>query len=374
MLGKIEVRVGENMKLFFHHVGQKGADEDFKKTVYKDISTETVESNVPVNDPLRDEILHKLRTEFSTGLFNCWGVPAGAKSVIRQLAAGDFVLLVESATEYGDVPVLCQVRAFWPHELRDLSLSLWGSNKYPYIFFFRTEKLTLSWPEFREHLGYRHNFDPRGNFYSVASHRLDDFGGVEAYVEGLRHNYAEEGGIFAPVTKEELLQLDGGEQLNETDVTQALTISEEELEQTPSLTEEAEQQPRQASLKPRDAKFRILVRRAYDSICAVCGSGLRSPQGEPEVQSAHIYPKKLNGKDHLWNGLCLCRRHHWALDVGWMSLSDNHTILVRNDLPEQEDYKFIRKYAGTKILLPSDERVAPHPVFLQAHRKLMGFE
>ena len=38
------------------------------------------------------------------------------------------------------------------------------------------------------------------------------------------------------------------------------------------------------------------------------------------------------------------------------------------------DYEFIRKYAGTKILLPADTKAAPHPVFLQAHRELMGFE
>jgi hypothetical protein len=27
------------VRLFFHHVGQKGADEDFKKTVYKEIAS-----------------------------------------------------------------------------------------------------------------------------------------------------------------------------------------------------------------------------------------------------------------------------------------------------------------------------------------------
>ena len=361
------------MKLFLHHVGQEGAEEDFKKTVYKDISIETVESNVSVSDQHRDELLNELRREFPTGLFNCWGVPAGAESVIRQLEAGDFVLLVYSATEYGKVPVLCHVQVFWPDELRNLSFTLWGNDKYPYIFFFRTEKLSLSWPEFREHLGYRHNFDPRGNFYSVASHRLDDFGGVHRYVQGLRHNYAEDG-LYAPITKEELLEVDGAEHLDEAEVNKALTSDEEELEEIPTLTEENDLEPRQVRLTPRDAKFRILVRRAYDSRCAVCGSGLRSPGGEPEVQSAHIYPKNLKGKDHPRNGLCLCRRHHWALDAGWISLSDDYAVLVRNDLPEQEDYEFIRKYAGTKIRLPADTKATPHPVFLQAHRELMGFE
>jgi hypothetical protein len=38
------------------------------------------------------------------------------------------------------------------------------------------------------------------------------------------------------------------------------------------------------------------------------------------------------------------------------------------------DYEFIRKYAGTQILLPADTKAAPHPVFLQAHRELMGSE
>jgi hypothetical protein len=366
--------LGRGVRLFFHHVGQKGADEDFKKTVYKDVSIPTVEDNVPVSYPQRDELLTQLRQEFPTGFFNCWGVPAGAKSVIRQLQAGDFVLLVHSATEYGEVPVLCRVQVFWPHELRDLSFALWGNDKYPYIFFFHTEHLTLSWPELREHLGYRHNFDPRGNFYSVASHRLDEFGGVEAYVQGLRHNYAEGSSLFAPVTSAELAELKGGEHLDEGEVNEALTIGEVELEQAPSLTEENDQEPVQVSLAPRDAKFRVLVRRAYDSKCAVCGSDLRSTRGEPEVQSAHIYPKRLKGKDHPQNGLCLCRRHHWAFDAGWMSLSDDYTVLVRSDLPANEDYTFIRQYAGEKIHLPSDERFAPHSTFLQAHRKITGFD
>ncbi len=76
------------MRLFFHHVGQKGADEDFKKTVYKDISIETVEGNVPASYPYRHELINQLNQEFPTGLFNCWGVPAGAKSVINSPYAG----------------------------------------------------------------------------------------------------------------------------------------------------------------------------------------------------------------------------------------------------------------------------------------------
>jgi putative restriction endonuclease len=191
----------------------------------------------------------------------------------------------------------------------------------------------------------------------------------------LRHGYAEDADILAPITEEEQLQLDGGEKLDADEVTEALPISEDELENPPTLTDEEIQEPVQVNVKPRDAKFRILVRRAYGYACAVCGSNLRSPGGQPEVQSAHIYPKEKYGKDDPRNGLCLCRRHHWAFDAGWMSLSDDYTVLVRSDLPTNEDYSFIRQYAGEKMFLPSNERFAPHPTFMhQAHRKMKGFD
>jgi predicted restriction endonuclease len=101
---------------------------------------------------------------------------------------------------------------------------------------------------------------------------------------------------------------------------------------------------------------------------------LHSPKGQPEVQSAHIYPKSEDGSDDIRNGLCLCRRHHWTLDVGWISLSDDHTVLVHPNLPEDEEYEFIRRFAGKRILLPLDERFAPDPMFMRAHRTLTKFE
>ena len=106
----------------------------------------------------------------------------------------------------------------------------------------------------------------------------------------------------------------------------------------------------------------------------MCGSSLRSPDGRPEVQSAHIYPKRLDGSDDARNGICLCRRHHWALDAGWISIADDRTILLRDDLPDHEDYQFIAACAGKEIRSPSDEKAAPHAMFLQQHRKLNTFE
>src|SRR5215204_5568908 len=134
------------MRLFYHHVGLIGATEDFKKTVFAKVALAVAEDNIPQDDPLRDELLSNLRSQFPSGSFNCWGVPEGAKFVIKNLSPGDYVLLVESTSpDGGSVPALCHVKAYWYHALRSLSLALWGDEKYPYIFFFDTEELNLEW-------------------------------------------------------------------------------------------------------------------------------------------------------------------------------------------------------------------------------------
>jgi predicted restriction endonuclease len=130
---------------------------------------------------------------------------------------------------------------------------------------------------------------------------------------------------------------------------------------------------RQTKGRARSAAFAVDVKKLYGYRCAVCGSELRTPKGKPEVQGAHIYPKGLDGSDDLRNGICLCRRHHWAMDAGWFSIADDYTVLVREDLPGHRDYRFIAEYEGKRILLPSEEGAAPHTLFLRQHRALTGF-
>jgi putative restriction endonuclease len=91
------------------------------------------------------------------------------------------------------------------------------------------------------------------------------------------------------------------------------------------------------------------------------------------VYRAHIYPKGRDGSDDVRNGICLCRMHHWAMDTGWISIADDYTILVRDELPNHDDYRFIAEYEGGKIRLPSVAEAAPNEMYLQEHRKLTGF-
>ena len=113
------------MKICFHHVGENGAKEDFPKTIYRTISIENIQKNIPDSIVEKEEIIRRLREKFQNGKINCWGVPSGAKSVIKKLEEGDLVFLVEKASKYGgSIPVLAKVKVYFEVQLWDLSKAL----------------------------------------------------------------------------------------------------------------------------------------------------------------------------------------------------------------------------------------------------------
>ncbi len=141
----------------------------------------------------------------------------------------------------------------------------------------------------------------------------------------------------------------------------------------PPLTNPQERVDTVTRVNPRSVAFRLGVRRLYGFQCAVCRSAVTAPDGTPEVQAAHIFPKARDGSDDLRNGICLCRLHHWAFDAGWFFLADDLTILTREELPQTPDYRFVRAYHGKPASSPAELAFRPHPVFLAGHRRLHGF-
>lgn len=125
---------------------------------------------------------------------------------------------------------------------------------------------------------------------------------------------------------------------------------------------------RETALRVRG--FRQAVIEVYDFRCAVCGLKINSPDSLCwEVEAAHIVPHGSFGRDDLFNGIALCRFHHWAFDVGWFAVLDNYRICVSSklsDLPRDfgrlSDNELIRALAKkrTGILLPSRREVYPH--------------
>ncbi len=116
----------------------------------------------------------------------------------------------------------------------------------------------------------------------------------------------------------------------------------------------------------RDEAFRRQVRLAYDNRCAMSGLKLINGGGRPEVQAAHIKPVASAGSDSVRNGLALSGTLHWMFDRGLVSVDDEFRILRADGVPE-DIARLIRPEA--RLLLPNDETLRPHPLFLQFHRE-----
>jgi len=129
----------------------------------------------------------------------------------------------------------------------------------------------------------------------------------------------------------------------------------------------------------RTRGFRQAVIQVYSYKCAFCGMKINSPDSLSwEVEAAHIVPNSSLGRDDIWNGLALCHLHHWAFDVGWLTLLDDYTIQVSSqvhslpsDFGRLGDYEFLRALSikSTKILLPSRSEIYPHHNAIHWHRR-----
>ena len=125
--------------------------------------------------------------------------------------------------------------------------------------------------------------------------------------------------------------------------------------------------------RERDRKFAKEVKNFYNNMCAVCGSQRKTPAGNPEVEAAHIYPKSEGGSDDIRNGVALCKLHHWAFDAGWLSLTDNHEIIIA-EAPNKNGYHEFKRLEGDSLQLPDKEEVHPRQMFLEKHREIHGFD
>jgi putative restriction endonuclease len=120
--------------------------------------------------------------------------------------------------------------------------------------------------------------------------------------------------------------------------------------------------------KIRDANFRRQVCEAYDDRCAVTGLRIINGGGRSEVQAAHIWGVGVGGPDVVQNGLALSGTVHWLFDRHLISLTNEYRLLVsHNNVPAELRILFERQLE--RIHLPKDERLWPHPAYVDKHRE-----
>lgn len=124
--------------------------------------------------------------------------------------------------------------------------------------------------------------------------------------------------------------------------------------------------------RQRDPDFTQMVKSAYEEKCAICGKRRVTPDGNPEVEAAHIYPKSEGGIDHVQNGLALCKFHHWAFDRGWMSIREDYTIIIA-DHQELDGYDELKEFESNYLHLPVEDNNKPHVKFIREHQRIHDF-
>lgn len=127
---------------------------------------------------------------------------------------------------------------------------------------------------------------------------------------------------------------------------------------------------RLARTRLHQATFRERIMSAYRNQCAMCQ--LKHPK---LLDAAHIIPDSDSmGEPVVSNGLSLCRIHHGAFDVHYLTVeADTYRVRVQPRLLQESDGPMLRHglqgLEGVKLQLPRRAADRPDPALLQVHHE-----
>jgi putative restriction endonuclease len=112
--------------------------------------------------------------------------------------------------------------------------------------------------------------------------------------------------------------------------------------------------------------FRVLVTDAYQRRCAVTGE-----KTLPVLEAAHIKPYALEGPHYVANGLLLRSDLHKLFDLGYVTVTPEHKLLVSSRLrAEWENGREYYAYHGRDLqCMPVEATNFPNKAFLQWHNE-----
>lgn len=121
----------------------------------------------------------------------------------------------------------------------------------------------------------------------------------------------------------------------------------------------------EVKVRSRQKAFADKVKVNYKFACCVCGLGNRD-----FLVGAHIVPwaKRKDIRLDPRNGLCLCAFHDRAFEHGYISLTDDYRLLVREEVSKDNVLEqLLSPLRGRKIRLPTVGK--PCLEYLKWHRK-----
>lgn len=124
----------------------------------------------------------------------------------------------------------------------------------------------------------------------------------------------------------------------------------------------------------RSGIFKREIPKLYNNTCAISGLRIDVTANISMVDACHIVPFSEAYDDTLTNGIALCPNLHRALDRGLISISDDYTVLVKNNFVENQKSVFnISQFEGAKLLLPNNSKYHPSLENIFAHRNKYSF-
>lgn len=161
---------------------------------------------------------------------------------------------------------------------------------------------------------------------------------VEAIQRVVTENAADLGILYRSEGQDALPDL--LDSLSEPPPAPPITVAEVDPDETQIRRRTVKEWKRWAASRgAASARFRQAVRLAWNSTCAVCGLHLPSTSHNTSagVDAAHILPWANYDLDHVCNGICLCKHHHWAFDEGLIQIRAENGVYYVEVPPEMTE-------------------------------------
>ncbi len=108
---------------------------------------------------------------------------------------------------------------------------------------------------------------------------------------------------------------------------------------------------------------------SYERQCAICNQSIRLGDALIGIDACHVKPIQHFGDDHITNGIALCKIHHWALDRGAISISENRDLLISPKLNGSRINEYFHEFAQKPIFLPRNSSFHLNEENVSYHRK-----
>jgi putative restriction endonuclease len=126
-----------------------------------------------------------------------------------------------------------------------------------------------------------------------------------------------------------------------------------------------------SSKKDRSRQFVEEVLDAYERKCAICNQSIRLGDTLVGIDACHLKPLQHFGDDKIDNGLALCKIHHWAIDRGAISISNDMVLMVSKKLNGNKLFEYFTSFENQSVFIPRDKALALDEKNIDYHKRFI---